>query len=165
MVVFLCYPGVCNQAFSLFNCRDLSDGLSVLTKDYGVACSTDRHFVFLLFAGVYICCVSVGIPLYMIVLMVRRMKEYAIKSAADRFVARRVADELKLADTVAADAIRDVATGREYSFLVSARARPPPVEVVSPSLPRKSEANKLNGRVCLSAGECVQASLLLLGGL
>ena len=93
------------------------------------------------------------------------MKEYAIKSAADRFDARRVADELKLADTVAADAIRDVATGREYSFLVSARARPPPVEVVSPSLPRKSEANKLNGRVCLSAGECVQASLLLLGGL
>jgi hypothetical protein len=34
--------------------------------------------------------------------------------------ARRVADELKLDDRVAADAIRDVTTGREYSFLVNA---------------------------------------------
>ena len=52
--------------------------------------------------------------------MVRRMRDYAGASASERFVARRVADELKLADRVAADAIRDVTTGREYSFLVSA---------------------------------------------
>ena len=52
--------------------------------------------------------------------MVRRMKDYAGASASERFVARRVADELKLADRVAADAIRDVTTGREYSFLVNA---------------------------------------------
>ena len=52
--------------------------------------------------------------------MVRRMKDYTGSSASERFVARRVADELKLADRVAADAIRDVTTGREYSFLVNA---------------------------------------------
>ena len=52
--------------------------------------------------------------------MVRRMRDYAGASASERFVARRVADELKLADRVAADAIRDVTTGREYSFLVNA---------------------------------------------
>ena len=52
--------------------------------------------------------------------MVRRMRDYAGASASERFVARRVADELKLADLVAADAIRDVTTGREYSFLVNA---------------------------------------------
>ena len=50
--------------------------------------------------------------------MVRRMRDYVGASAAERFVARRVADELKLDDRVAADAIRDVTTGREYSFLV-----------------------------------------------
>ena len=48
------------------------------------------------------------------------MRDYAGASASERFVARRVADELKLADRVAADAIRDVTTGREYSFLVNA---------------------------------------------
>ena len=54
----------------------------------------------------------------MMVLMVRRMKDYISTSASERFVARCVADELKLADNVAADAIHDVSTGREYSFLV-----------------------------------------------
>jgi hypothetical protein len=54
--------------------------------------------------------------------MLRRMREasYARASGSERFVARRMADELKLADSVAADAIRDVTTGREYSFLVNA---------------------------------------------
>jgi hypothetical protein len=56
----------------------------------------------------------------MVRLMVRRMRVYAGASASERFVARRVADELKLEDRVAADAIRDVTTGREYSFLVNA---------------------------------------------
>jgi hypothetical protein len=56
----------------------------------------------------------------MVILMVRRMRDYAGASASERFVTRRVADELKLDDRVAADAIRDVTTGREYSFLVNA---------------------------------------------
>jgi hypothetical protein len=120
VVVFLCYPGVCNQAFSIFNCRKLDGGLSVLIKDYSVLCSTDRHYVFQLLAAAYILVVSLGIPLYMVFLMMRRMQEYSSASATDRFVARRVADELKLDDRVAADSIRDVSTGREYSFLVSA---------------------------------------------
>ena len=142
-VLFSRQPGVCNQAFSMFNCRDLDGGLSVLHKDYSIKCSTDQHAAFELIAAAYVACVSLGIPLYMVrtadhqspagfctaslnpplrqvLLMVRRMKDYAGASASERFVARRVADELKLADRVAADAIRDVTTGREYSFLVNA---------------------------------------------
>ena len=71
VVVFLCYPGVCNQAFSMFNCRDLDGDLSVLVKDYSVTCSTERHRLFQFFAGIYIGCVSLGIPMYMVALMVR----------------------------------------------------------------------------------------------
>ena len=127
----------------MFNCRELDGGLSVLHKDYSIKCSTDRHAAFELIATAYVACVSLGIPLYMVrsqahgistgsctashnlslrqvLLMVRRMRDYAGASASERFVARRVADELKLADRVAADAIRDVTTGREYSFLVNA---------------------------------------------
>jgi hypothetical protein len=48
------------------------------------------------------------------------MRDYAGASGSERFVARRTADELKLADSVAADALRDVTTGREHSFLVNA---------------------------------------------
>ena len=59
-------PGVCNQAFSMFNCRGLDGGLSVLHKDYSIKCSTDRHAAFELIAGAYVICVSLGIPLYMV---------------------------------------------------------------------------------------------------
>ena len=56
----------------------------------------------------------------MAILMVLRMREYGSSGSADRFMARRVADELKITDVEAADAVRDVTTGREYSFLVNA---------------------------------------------
>ena len=59
-------PGVCNQAFSMFNCRDLDGGLSVLHKDYSIKCSTDQHAAFELIAAAYVACVSLGIPLYMV---------------------------------------------------------------------------------------------------
>jgi hypothetical protein len=130
----------------MFNCRDLDGGLSVLHKDYSIKCSTDQQAAFELIAAAYVACVSLGIPLYMVrlprvrqcqgpaysctsshsvpywqvLLMVRRMRDYAGASASERFVARRVADELKLADRVAADVIRDVTMGREYFFLVNA---------------------------------------------
>ena len=61
-----CKPGVCNQAFSMFNCRELDGGLSVLHKDYSIKCSTGRHAVFELIAAAYVVCVSLGIPLYMV---------------------------------------------------------------------------------------------------
>jgi hypothetical protein len=64
--------------------------------------------------------VSQASTVWQVLLMVRRMRDYAGASASERFVARRVADELKLADRVATDAIRDVTTGREYSFFVNA---------------------------------------------
>jgi hypothetical protein len=71
---------------------------------------------------VYIALVPFGVPLFLGWQMVQRMQEYASsdQDGSTRFVARRVADELQLDDTVAADAIRDCNTGREYSFLVNA---------------------------------------------
>ena len=120
VVVFLCYPGVCNHAFGMFECRKVGADLSVLVKDYSILCSTSKHSTFQAIAAVYIAAVAFGIPLRMGQLMFNRMREYGGGSASDRFVARRVADELKLSDTMAADAIRDCNTGREYSFLVNA---------------------------------------------
>eukprot|EP01051_Picozoa_sp_SAG22_P002087 SAG22_NODE_89_length_21278_cov_16.698758_6_plen_888_part_00 len=120
VVVFLCYPGVCNQAFGMFNCRKVGVELSVLVKDYSIHCSTEKHQVFQVIAGLYIATVAFGIPLRMARLMFKRMQEYGGGNASDRFVARRVADELKLDDAAASDAIRDCSTGREYSFLVNA---------------------------------------------
>ena len=120
VVVFLCYPGVCNQAFGMFNCRKVGGNLSVLVKDYSIHCSTEKHTTFQVIAGLYIAVVAFGIPLRMARLMFKRMREYGGGSASDNFVARRVGDELKISDELAADAIRDCNTGREYSFLVNA---------------------------------------------
>eukprot|EP01045_Picozoa_sp_COSAG04_P025551 COSAG04_NODE_3373_length_2879_cov_1.062950_1_plen_332_part_10 len=104
----------------MFNCRDLDGGVEVLRTDYRVSCNATEHSFMQGLAGVVIASFSVGIPVYLAMLMVRRMDEYRASSDSDRFVARRVADELKIGDKQAADAIRDVSTGREYSFLVNA---------------------------------------------
>ena len=95
--------------------------------------------------------------------MVRRMRDYIGVSASERFVARRVADELKLDDRVAADAIRDVTTGREYSFLVNLHSlfsRHNRVAVSRKFPPQQIICSTVRERV----GECIQATLLLLGG-
>ena len=112
--------GVCNQAFSIFNCRILDKDHEVLRLDYGIDCHDPTHASFQVIAALMIVGFAFGIPIGMGVLMVRRMREYSSKGGQDRFMARRVADELKITDVEAADAIRDVATGREYSFLVNA---------------------------------------------
>ena len=99
------------MAVSLFDCS--------VSLFCSIHCTTHEHGTFKVLAGCYVVLVALGIPLYMGWLMVKRLREYKTGSGSDRFVARRVADELKLSDTVAADAIRDCNTGREYSFLVN----------------------------------------------
>ena len=88
----------------------------MLVKDYSLNCATEKHRAFQVISAAYVVFVALGIPIFMATLMVRRMREYRGGSGTDRFVARRVADELKLDDAVAADAIRDCNTGREYRW-------------------------------------------------
>ena len=103
----------------MFNCRQLDGGINVLRMDYRVSCNTPQHTTFRAAAGVVIVAFSLGIPVYMVMRMLRRMRDYSASSDSDRFVARRVADELKIDDREAGAAIRDVSTGQEYSFLVN----------------------------------------------
>lgn len=93
----------------------------MLLLDYSIECSTAIHLSFQAVATVVVVVFSFGVPLNLIALMIKRMREYQTGAgSADRFVARRVADELHIDDAAATDAIRDVSTGREYSFLVNA---------------------------------------------
>ena len=111
--------GVCNQVFNIFNCRTLDSDHQVLRMDYRVECSDPGHTAYRYLAGTMIVVFAFGIPFAMSILMVGRMREYGSSDDTDRFMTRRVADELKISDIEAADAIRDVTTGREYSFLVN----------------------------------------------
>eukprot|EP01045_Picozoa_sp_COSAG04_P005830 COSAG04_NODE_276_length_18405_cov_14.052278_6_plen_591_part_00 len=104
----------------MYNCRDLDGDIELLRTDYRVHCDNSEHHLFQLLAGVLIVLFAVGIPLWLVVMMLRRMGEHSVGSDSDRFVARRVADELKIDDKQAMEAIHDVSTGREYSFLVNA---------------------------------------------
>jgi hypothetical protein len=85
-----------------------------------VDCQTAYHQRYRVLAYLLIGGFALGTPVGLGVLMLRRVQEYSGSSDSDRFVARRVADEQKISDVEAADAIRDVTTGREYSFLVNA---------------------------------------------
>ena len=112
--------GVCNELFNIFNCRPLDSDHKVLLMDYMVDCQTTYHQTYRVVAYMMIGGFALGTPVGLGVLMLRRVQEYSGSSDGDRFVARRVADEQKISDVEAADAIRDVTTGREYSFLVNA---------------------------------------------
>eukprot|EP01046_Picozoa_sp_COSAG06_P026528 COSAG06_NODE_2286_length_7159_cov_18.500708_2_plen_136_part_01 len=91
-----------------------------MRTDYSVDCNDKKHLFYQIGAGVMMIAFALGIPVGIGILMVRRMGEYSSTGGTGRFMARRVADELKITDVEAADAIRDVTTGREYSFLVNA---------------------------------------------
>ena len=112
--------GVCNELFNIFNCRALDSEHDVLLMDYSIDCQTSDHYTYKVLALVLIVGFALGTPVGLGLLMLRRVQEYSGSSDSDRFVARRVADEQKISDLEAADAIRDVTTGREYSFLVNA---------------------------------------------
>lgn len=113
-IIFVLYPGICNEAFSMFNCRDLDSDLSVLETDYHVHCTTERHSRFMWASGAVIGAFSVGLPCYLVYLILNRIRDYGTGTDSNRFVARRVGNELKIDDRAAADAIRDVSAGREY---------------------------------------------------
>ena len=112
--------GVCNELFNIFNCRPLDSDHDVLLMDYTIDCRAPLHAVYKVLAFVMIGTFALGTPVGLGALMIRRVQEYSGSSVSDRFVARRVAEEQKISDVEAADAIRDVRTGREYSFLVNA---------------------------------------------
>ena len=111
---------MCNELFNVFNCRPLDSNHAVLHVDYRVHCQEHDHQMLSVLAGLLITVFALGVPILLGWLMLRRWSEYSASSDNDRFVARRAADELKISDVEAADAIRDVTTGREYSFLVNA---------------------------------------------
>jgi hypothetical protein len=120
VLVFLIYPGISNRAFGVFNCRTLSVSVRVLVADYSVECDSDQHSVIRLLAAIVVVCFSCGVPVILMLMMFQRTREHNTTTDADRFVARRVAEELQLDDRVAVDAIRDVRMGKEYSFMVTA---------------------------------------------
>eukprot|EP01052_Picozoa_sp_SAG31_P027783 SAG31_NODE_2629_length_5350_cov_2.286612_5_plen_713_part_01 len=120
VVVFLVYPSVCNHAFKMFDCRCLSAELCVLRANYEMLCYTSKHKLYKVVAFVVMVVFSFGVPVGVVVLMMRRLREYTTADKIDRFVARHVATELQTDDTSAMDAIRDVMMGRQYSFFVNA---------------------------------------------
>jgi hypothetical protein len=131
LVMFLLYPGICNKLFNIFTCRTLDPSSdvngaerSLLYVDFRVDCNEDPYNTYMYLALVTIAGFALGVPLWMVVHMVRHFTENNLSSDGDRFVTRRVADELNLDDEQAKDAIRDVAQGGGYPFLVNAFRTP-----------------------------------------
>ena len=81
--------GVCNEAFSVYNCRELDGGVALLRTDYRVHCDNPQHRVFKGLAGVLIALFAVGIPLWLVVMMLRRMGDHNVGSDSVCFVDRR----------------------------------------------------------------------------
>ncbi len=117
-VLFIIYPGLCNRAFQIYNCRGLGN-FDVLVEDYSVDCDTKQHGFYKVVSAFVIVPVALGTPAVLVWMMKTRRKEYGNGSVTDAFVAKRVAQELVVDESIALDSIRDISTGREYSFLIN----------------------------------------------
>ena len=80
----------------MFNCRQLGidandEEIRLLYSDFRVRCDTDVHDKYEALAWAVVVLFSIGVPLAMIVMMVRHMVKHDAVDEGDRFVARRSA--------------------------------------------------------------------------
>jgi hypothetical protein len=118
IVVFLCYPTICNHAFGIFNCRQLSETLVVLSDDYSTECTTDLHRVFQILAGLVILVVAFGIPTGFVAALMTKARRFDAAGTAK--IAGTVAAQMGISHSEASDVIREVAIGKDYGFLLRA---------------------------------------------
>ena len=55
-----CAAGVCNEAFSMFNCRSLDGDIQLLRTDFRVDCTRPQHQLFKIIAGAVLVLFAVG---------------------------------------------------------------------------------------------------------
>jgi hypothetical protein len=118
VVIFLCYPTVCNHAFGLLNCRVLSEELTVLADDYSTKCTTGEHMAFQGTAIGVIVVIAFGIPLGFTAILLSKARKFDGKKTEK--TARAVAIQMHISESEAADIIREVAIGKDYGFLLRA---------------------------------------------
>ena len=121
-MLFLMYPSLCNQAFGLFNCRQLGPQLQLLIVDYRIDCSTSTHQLFMVMSGLVIAFVVAGVPVFCLWKMIEgrnKLKEEKEKLKFEE-VAKMVCQECGLGDKVDADMIRDIKMRQDFNFLIDA---------------------------------------------
>ena len=124
-VLFLMYPSVCRRSFALFNCRRLGEGLSVLTTDYSVPCSGDKHEFFSVLAAAVITVFIAGVPLVLAWVIFQEKRKSATNSGKDeeRWIVNRLAEEGSVSDEDAIDVLQTVRFGRSAAFTSSFKSR------------------------------------------
>lgn len=123
--VFLVYPSVVNTALAAFECRDIIAGQStgaVLEADDRLQCDSSEVASLQLFSLVVIVVFAFGVPVGSSVLLIRNAHEYAqIDTELNAQIARRLADEFQVDESVADFILRDVsAMGQTFSFIMDA---------------------------------------------
>jgi hypothetical protein len=118
IIIFLCYPSICNHAFGMFNCRLLADNLVVLEDDYSTRCDTGTHKLYKFIAGAVIVVVAFGIPGGFTVALVSKARE--IDTVEVNKIAGTVAVQMSVSQSEAGDVIREVTIAKDYGFLLRA---------------------------------------------
>ena len=125
-VVFFCYPTITIVSVAAFICRPLTRDTSVLELDDAVICEDPSHVVMQWFSGAVVVIVAVGLPVFLGLLLTRKAKAFE-KNTRRKYadVAKRLSTEMSTeerpVDVATAEyVIRDVAIGRDFSFVMDA---------------------------------------------
>ena len=79
-ILFLVYPLVCRQSFSLFNCRTLGENYQVLEVDYDLLCEANTYRKL---AAAVIAVFIVGVPLCLVYLFWQKIRDTRMHSLDD----------------------------------------------------------------------------------
>ena len=74
--IYITYPTIANETFSLFNCQTLDDGISYLRRDYTIVCWTAEHIYLSLLIGLpFIFIWVLGFPIIIFIMLYKRRND------------------------------------------------------------------------------------------
>lgn len=121
-------PTICNVLFSTFNCRDVGEESSVLLEDDRVLCEDHEHLDYQHVSEVYIVLFALGLPVCLLVVLLKRRREIEYHHIDNLELVQRVAkhlgededdnDPTPLTETKANILVRDVRDGQDVAFLL-----------------------------------------------
>lgn len=101
------YPTVCNAAFSVYECRQLSRTEMVLEDDYAISCLGDNHRYVRYISGAVVVA-TLSLPLYMTKILLNMSQKLTYMSAIQQQIVDATASRLNVPKQSVANAMLDV---------------------------------------------------------
>jgi Leucine-rich repeat (LRR) protein len=127
-ILFLVYPSVCRESFSLFNCRKLGEGYRVLLEDYDLDCDDEDYTTYRHIAMLVIVVFIAGVPVGLFYLLWRKIRATRRQELEEEYIIASLAREGRellgtFSKETAKDVLQTVQAGQTSFFAAGYKGR------------------------------------------